>query len=217
MQQELDLLKTKRDTINDTNNELKRQYEYQQRLMNLQKDQVQAKISGDYIGASILGQQKSFEAGQFNQETDALALDKKITNLENAISAIQATNKVTAAQKALSGKAMGGLIKGPGTSMSDSIRAKVNYATGGAINVSNGEYVVRAAAVRNYGVPFMNALNSQKVGTSSTTGSSSGGTVYNIDMTINGGNQNPNEIADQVIRRLKLESSRNNKSNAVKY
>jgi hypothetical protein len=42
-----------------------------------------------------------------------------------------------------------------------------------------------------------------------------GGAVYNIDMTINGGSSNPSEIANQVIRKLKLETSKNNKSNAV--
>ena len=46
-------------------------------------------------------------------------------------------------------KAEGGFISGAGTSMSDSIPAML----------SNGEYVIRAAAVRNIGVPTLNALN----------------------------------------------------------
>lgn len=45
--------------------------------------------------------------------------------------------------------ASGGKVVGPGTGTSDSILARV----------SNGEYVVRAAAVKNYGLDFMNALN----------------------------------------------------------
>lgn len=45
--------------------------------------------------------------------------------------------------------AAGGLISGPGTGTSDSI----------ASWLSNGEYVVNAAAVSKLGVPFMNALN----------------------------------------------------------
>jgi TP901 family phage tail tape measure protein len=49
--------------------------------------------------------------------------------------------------------ATGGLVSGPGTSTSDSIAARL----------SNGEYVVRASAVEQYGVPFLNALNQQRV------------------------------------------------------
>jgi TP901 family phage tail tape measure protein len=45
----------------------------------------------------------------------------------------------------------GGFVSGPGSSTSDSIAARL----------SNGEYVVRASAVKHYGVDFMNALNSQ--------------------------------------------------------
>lgn len=219
LQKELDLLKTKRDTVKDTNDELKRQYEYQQKLMQLQQDATQAKISGNYIGAAIIEQQKSFQLSEFNKETASLALDKKITTLENRISALTAGARVTNAETALNkakanGKAMGGLIKGPGTGTSDSIGAR--FARGGLpeLRVSNGEYIVKAASVKNYGVGFMDALNNQNVGISNST-TSSGSTVYNIDMTINGGNSNPSEIADQVIRRLKVESSKNNKSNKV--
>lgn len=46
-------------------------------------------------------------------------------------------------------KASGGLLRGPGTGTSDSMLARV----------SNGEYVVRAAAVRRLGVARLNAIN----------------------------------------------------------
>jgi TP901 family phage tail tape measure protein len=221
LQKELDGLKTKRDLINEANDGLKRQYDYQQKLMQLSKDATQAKISGDYIGANILEQQKSFETGQFNKETDSLALDKKITTLENRISELQANARVTAAETSLNkakkkGMAMGGLIKGPGTGRSDSIAAR--FAMGGLpqLAVSNGEYIVKASSVQKYGVGFMDALNNQKLSSvSSNTSSSSGNTVYNIDMVINGGDAGT--IADQVIKRLKIETSKNNKSNMVRY
>jgi hypothetical protein len=48
----------------------------------------------------------------------------------------------------------GGYVRGPGSGTSDSISA----------NLSNGEYVVRAAAVRAYGVDYMNSLNQMKTG-----------------------------------------------------
>ena len=59
--------------------------------------------------------------------------------------------------------AQGGVIRGPGTGTSDSIPATVGYAGGGMpIQVSNGEYIVKAAAVKQYGVGFLDALNAQR-------------------------------------------------------
>ncbi len=47
------------------------------------------------------------------------------------------------------GKAAGGLVTGPGTGTSDSIPARL----------SNGEFVIRASAVREWGVGFLSAIN----------------------------------------------------------
>ena len=47
--------------------------------------------------------------------------------------------------------------------------------------------------------------------------SSNSNTVYNIDMTINGGNANANDIAEQVMKKIKTISSQNNKSNKVSF
>jgi hypothetical protein len=67
------------------------------------------------------------------------------------------------------GKATGGLITGPGSSTSDSIMTPL----------SNGEYVVKASAVKTYGLGFMNALNSQQISRpgmgAGNAGSASGG------------------------------------------
>lgn len=49
--------------------------------------------------------------------------------------------------------ARGGHVRGPGTGTSDSILARL----------SNGEFVVRAAAVRKYGTAFLRALNEGKL------------------------------------------------------
>ena len=106
---------------------------------------------------------------------------------------------------------MGGLIKGPGTGISDSISATLGYAGGGSIRVSNGEYVVKASSVRDYGVKTMDAINN---GTA-TVGINSGGTVYNINMPVTSNNANAEIVANEVVRKLKLEVSKNNKSNKV--
>jgi phage-related protein len=50
----------------------------------------------------------------------------------------------------------GGHVRGPGTATSDSIPARL----------SNNEYVVRAAAVRHYGVRLLDALNSMRLSVS---------------------------------------------------
>lgn len=52
----------------------------------------------------------------------------------------------------------GGYIDGPGSSTSDSILAMMG--SGAAAMVSNTEYVMRSAAVKKYGVPLMDAINS---------------------------------------------------------
>jgi hypothetical protein len=55
--------------------------------------------------------------------------------------------------------ASGGYISGPGTGTSDSIPARL----------SNGEFVMRAAAVKKYGVGFMAALNGLRTPASTST------------------------------------------------
>lgn len=57
--------------------------------------------------------------------------------------------------RASDGHAAGGLITGPGTGTSDDIPARL----------SNGEYVIRAAAVRQYGTEMLNAINWQRYAT----------------------------------------------------
>jgi hypothetical protein len=213
LKKELDALKTKRDTLKEINDEIKRQYDYEQKQRQLQSDAAQAKISGNYIQAAILGQQQLFAKAEFSRETQSIALDKRITTLENRISALTAGARVSAAETALNkakakkGYATGGLIVGAGSSMSDSIGA---YAGGKMISLSNGEYVMRAKAVNQYGLSTMNAINSGKVSTTEV-----GGTVYNINMTVNGGSANSQEVAQLVIRELQNKVNKNNKSNRV--
>ena len=60
------------------------------------------------------------------------------------------------------GYATGGYVSGPGTGTSDSINARL----------SNGEFVMKAAAVRTYGADFMNALNQMQLARPSYQGGS---------------------------------------------
>ncbi|MFF5445497.1 hypothetical protein [Streptomyces sp. NPDC012888] len=56
-------------------------------------------------------------------------------------------------------RATGGIVRGPGTSTSDSIPAWL----------SDGEYVIRASSVSRLGLPFLNALNEGRMPTSAAT------------------------------------------------
>ncbi|EGC1288309.1 phage tail tape-measure protein [Salmonella enterica] len=78
--------------------------------------------------------------------------------LSSAIMAASAASNATSGLGGLAGKlplpaATGGYISGPGTATSDSIPARL----------SDGEYVVRAAAVSHYGVDFLHALNATRL------------------------------------------------------
>ncbi|MFP4733607.1 tape measure protein [Pasteurella multocida] len=70
--------------------------------------------------------------------------------------AMQATSAISGIFGAVGGTvtaATGGYIRGPGTSTSDSIPARL----------SDGEYVVKAASVAHYGVGFLHAINRRQL------------------------------------------------------
>lgn len=59
----------------------------------------------------------------------------------------------TGSEQSVEGHATGGYISGPGTGTSDSIPARL----------SNGEFVIRSAAVSRFGTDFLNAVNSMSL------------------------------------------------------
>jgi hypothetical protein len=122
-------------------------------------------------------------------------------------------NNVTG--RPLTGKANGGLIKGPGTGTSDSIRASLNYANGGHINVSNGEYIQRASAVSKYGVDFMNAINSGRYDAGSSSITNNVNVTVNADGSAGDYGRMADIVAKKVMSTLSVMSSKNNKSNRV--
>jgi hypothetical protein len=78
-------------------------------------------------------------------------------------------------------EADGGYIVGPGTDTSDSIPARL----------SNGEYVVRAAAVRSVGRPFLDSVNAQ--------GFKRGGPVGGLSSILGAATQITNQWANQTM------------------
>jgi hypothetical protein len=219
LQKEIDALKAKRDAQKDANDEVQRQIDLEMKLQDLSNQAVQAKISGNYIQAAMLGQQSKNVQMEFNKETELRKKDAEIEALQSRYNAIKDGAKLTKAETAKLPKttkkvkkANGGLIKGPGTGRSDSIKATLGYAGGGSLRVSNGEFIVKASSVKDYGINAMNAVNN---GTAGIT-TNSGGTVYNINMPITSNNASPEGVANEVMRRLKVEINKNNKSNAVR-
>jgi hypothetical protein len=213
LQKEIDALKAKRDAQKAANDEIQRQIDLEMKLQDLSNQAVQAKISGNYIQAAMLSQESKNVQMEFNKETELKKKDAEIDRLEARYQAIKDGAKLTSLEKSkIPKKANGGLIKGPGTGRSDSIKATMGYAGGGSIRVSNGEFIVKAASVRDYGLNAMNAVNN---GTADIT-TNSGGTVYNINMPITSNSASPEGVANEVMRRLKVELNKNNKSNAVR-
>lgn len=212
LQQQIDALKAKRDAQKDANDELQRQIDLEMKMQDLANQATQAKISGNYLQAAMLTQESKNVQMKFNQETELKNKDAQIAALEARYKDIKNGAALTAAEKAkIPKKANGGLIRGAGTGRSDSIRASLGYAGGGSIRVSNGEFVVKASSVADYGLAKMNAINN---GTADID-TNSGGTVYNINMPITANQSDPKAVGEYVINKLKVELNKNNKNNRV--
>jgi TP901 family phage tail tape measure protein len=212
LEKQINALEAKRDAQKKINDEIQREIDLVNKLEDLSSQAVNAKISGNYIQAAMLGQQSIQAQAEFDRQTYLNTQQEPIDILMARKQEIQDGAKLTKAERAkLPKKANGGLIKGPGTGRSDSIKATMGYAGGGSIRVSNGEFIVKAASVRDYGLNAMNAVNN---GTANIS-TNSGGTVYNINMPITSNSSDPKVVGDYVIRKLKVELDKNNKSNRI--
>jgi uncharacterized iron-regulated protein len=74
--------------------------------------------------------------------------------------------------------------------------------------LSNGEYVLNAAATQKFGIPLLDRMNGSYnipsgsiSGVNSTSNASSNNIVYNIDIDLNG----TNVTADDIMRKFKSE------------
>lgn len=89
--------------------------------------------------------------------TDFSAALANIANLKSALAGVQGAGAKIRAQNVLDkntgngdGRASGGSVSGPGTSTSDSI----------PMNLSNGEFVIKASSAKRIGLANLNAMNS---------------------------------------------------------
>jgi hypothetical protein len=112
--------------------------------------------------------------------------------------------------------ATGGPVFGAGNGTSDSIPAML----------SNGEYVINAKSVQAAGIPMLDSINRMAQGglaakfdmprsSNSRMRFNEGGlatannSLYNINVTLNGSDLNPNDVAQAISREMKLRDSRN--------
>ena len=111
--------------------------------------------------------------------------------------------------------AMGGYITGSGNGTSDSIPAML----------SNGEYVVSSKAVQAAGTPMLDRINKMgrggpvydvpaysmggrvKYNAGGLAGSSNA--LYNINVTLNGTDLNPNDVAKAIDNQMRLREAMN--------
>jgi TP901 family phage tail tape measure protein len=112
--------------------------------------------------------------------------------------------------KAVFKKAMGGYISGAGNGTSDSIPAML----------SNGEYVINAKSVQAAGIPMLDKINKMAMGgpVYNIPAYSMGGRVkynagglanssnslYNINVTLNGTDMSPDDVANAIERKMRL-------------
>ena len=110
--------------------------------------------------------------------------------------------------------ASGGFVSGPGTGTSDSIPAML----------SNGEYVINADSVKKYGMDTFHAFNSKKYSMGGPVTRmpyanggpvTSSGSMYNINVTLNGSSLDPNDVARAIHKEMKMREIASGRSRTV--
>ena len=116
-------LEKRLETLQKTNDEIDRQNQLVQSQMDLQNQITEAKISGNYLEAASLMQQKMSELADYNRETKEIDIQNQIDKINNRISQLENGAKITSAEKRLlklekrqgSTRSGGGTGKGGGT------------------------------------------------------------------------------------------------------
>lgn len=110
---------------------------------------IASEIDAAFAAAVNAVEARLQELGSFVSNIIA-SMRAELASLSAQLAGAQASLNSTRAQA--NGRATGGTVNGPGTGTSDSILSWL----------SNGEFVVRAAAVKKYGVGLLDALNNMR-------------------------------------------------------
>jgi len=171
-------------------------------------------IKSRYTGAENL----------LGQVANTVSMDAKIVNLYATEIKNKVPDRVVASRFAPappSRRAAGGYISGPGSGTSDSIPAML----------SNGEYVISAKAVQAAGLPMLDRINKMGKGgpvydvpaysmggrVKYNTGgmATSSNSLYNINVTLNGSNLNPNDVARAIDNQMRLREAMNGRGRTI--
>lgn len=136
--------------------------------------------------------------------TDTLMYRDLVNSLNKTVTTTLITQEIIQRSSVDSGGrgrltlATGGPVWGPGTATSDSVPAWL----------SNGEYVVNAAAVSKYGMGFMNALNSMRVpkfaSGGAVSGSNNSGSAVITGGVVELGPQTMNRLGKEVVNNIMI-------------
>ncbi len=200
LEAEINALEKKRDANKAANNEMQRQIDLQLKMQDLSNQMKIAQISGNYLGASLLGQQQRKTSLEFNQETKDIADQKVIDKMKERETAIKDGAKLTPAERAKLNK------------NKSSIKVPKLHSWNGPVPGKYGQELPAVLKSGTEGVYQEGYMNDLKRAASSTT--NSGSTVYNIDMTVNGAGNDPKQVAEMVMKKMEVIMNKNNKTNA---
>jgi outer membrane protein OmpA-like peptidoglycan-associated protein len=205
----LALQETGKYTESQLSGTLKKALEVQQAASGaIEQQEADALAKAEQALQKIQSQINLIESISFSfDETKSLAEAKRVIDqIKDLVSkqpivvpvTLKPTNNLGGSTEA-PGFARGGYIQGPGTATSDSILARL----------SKGEYVLRAAAVKQYGLDFLNRLNTGRLpgfasgGLVQAPSGGSSGTPVNLNL---GGRQYPMQASPQVAAQLRRET-----------
>ncbi len=154
----LDQAKKINDYLLESGQISKNYYQTQADLLTQLAEQGQQVLDGQPLNLPVAPDlEQAVQAGKLASEAAQSGVKPIVIPGVVQIAGNQFTDQATLPQTAdgrtiisAKGFASGGHVRGPGTSLSDSILARL----------SAGEFVVRAQAVRNYGLGFLERLNS---------------------------------------------------------
>jgi TP901 family phage tail tape measure protein len=200
LEAEISALEKKRDANKAANNEMQRQIDLQLKMQDLSNQMKIAQISGNYLGASLLGQQQRKTTLEFNQETKEIEAQKVIDRMKEREAAIKDGAKLTPAERAKLNK----------NKVSANVPKFHNW--NGPVPGTYGQELPAMLRSGTEGVYQEGYINNLKQAASGTT--NSGSTVYNIDMTVNGAGSDPKQVAELVMKKMEVVMNKNNKTNA---
>ena len=199
LEAEISALEKKRDANKAANNEMQRQIDLQLKMQDLSNQMKIAQISGNYLGASLLGQQQRKTALEFNQETKDIQEQKVIDKMKERAAELKDGANTTPAERAKLNK----------KKVSANVPKFHNW--NGPVPGSFGQELPAILKSGTEGVYQEGYINDLKQAASSTTNSDS--TVVNVTLNVNGAGD-PKKVAEMVMKQMEVVMNKNNKSNA---